>query len=161
MDNLIKHLIRKCDRLYQCARKSNSLDLKSKYKWFRAFAQKVIRDAYWQQISSIFILDNIADPYMPQKNGEMKRFWSFVNSLKKDMSRITSIRENGMQNQMQDKANICNQQFQSAFTSETDDDLPSKSVSLFPAMGHFIVDPVWVAILFHKLNIHKASGPDG
>ena len=91
----------------------------------------------------------------------MKRFRSFVNSLKKDMSRITSIRENGMQNQMQDKANICIQQFQSAFTSETDDDLPSKSVSLFPAMGDIIVDPVWVAILFCKLNIHKASGPDG
>ena len=53
--------------------------------------------------------------------------WSFVKSLKKDASGITSLGENGiLKSDTRDKANICNRQFELAFTRETDDDLPSK-----------------------------------
>ena len=60
-----------------------------------------------------------------------------------------------------DKANICNKQFQSAFTLESDDEIPSKGTSPFTAMGEITVDPNGVIKLLNNLNIHKAPGPDG
>ena len=60
-----------------------------------------------------------------------------------------------------EKANICNRQFQSAFTREDDSDPPSKGTSPFSSMGDITVDPKGVAKLLDGLNVHKASGPDG
>ena len=54
IDNSIKRLIRKRDKLYFRARKLSSHDIKSHYKRFRAHVQKTIRDAYWKHISNIF-----------------------------------------------------------------------------------------------------------
>ena len=55
---------------------------------------------------------------------------------------------------------ISTNRFQSAFTQETDGELPSKGDSPFPSMWDITVDPSGVAKLLGKLNIHKASGPD-
>ena len=60
-----------------------------------------------------------------------------------------------------DKANICNRQFQSAFTRESDDEIPSKGTSPFTPMGEITVDPNRVLKLLNNLKIHKAPGPDG
>ena len=38
---------------------------------------------------------------------------------------------------------------------------PSKGLSPFSTMEDITVDPNWVQKLLSKLNIHKASGPDG
>ena len=46
---------------------------------------------------------------------------------KKETSEITSLRENGiLKTDTVDKANICNKQFQSAFTRETDFEIPPR-----------------------------------
>ena len=91
-----------------------------------------------------------------------KRFWSFVKSIKKEASGITSLRENGiLKTDTVEKANICNKQFQSAFTREADTEIPLKGASPFSSMEEITVDPVRVAKLLTKLNIHKASEPDG
>ena len=60
-----------------------------------------------------------------------------------------------------DKANICNRQFQSAFTRESDNEIPSKGTSPFTPMGEITVDPNGVLKLLNNLKIHKAPGPDG
>ena len=99
---------------------------------------------------------------MPEKNEKCKRFWSFVKSLKKDASGITSLRENGiLKTDTVDKANICNKQFQSAFTRDTDSEIPSKGTSPFTPMGEITVDPKGVLKLLNGLKVHKAPGPDG
>ena len=68
IDNSIKHLIRKCDKLYFPARKSSSPDIKSHYKRFRAHVQKTIRDAYWKHISNIFSFEtDNPNPHCPRK----------------------------------------------------------------------------------------------
>ena len=59
-----------------------------------------------------------------------------------------------------DKANIFNRQFQSAFTRESDDEIPSKGTSPFTPMGEITVDPNGVLKLLNNLKIHKAPGPD-
>ena len=163
IDSSIKRLIKRRDRLYFRARKSCSPDIKSHYKRFRAHVQKVIRDAYRKHISGIFSFDtDSADPDCPRKNEKAKKFWSFVKSLKKDAFGINSLRENGiLKTDTLDKANICNRQFESAFTRESDTEIPSKGTSPFSPMGEITVDPKGVLKLLNNLNIHKASGPDG
>ena len=157
IDSSIKRLIKRRDRLHFRARKSSSPDIKSNYKRFRAHVQKVIRDAYWKHISNIFSFDtDSADPDCPRKNEKAKKFWSFVKSLKKDAFGINSLRENGiLKTDTLDKANI------SAFTRESDTEIPSKGTSPFTPMGEITVDPKGVLKLLNNLNIHKASGPDG
>ena len=162
IDATIKRLMKRRQKLYLRARKSNDPDIKNHYKRFRAHVQKVVRDAYWRHVSNIFTFEN--DPSDPDSNksGKIKKFWSFVKSLKKDAFGITSLRENGiLKTDTKDKADICNRQFQSAFTREDDSDPPPKGASPFSSMGEITVDPKGVAKLLDGLNVHKAPGPDG
>ena len=163
IDSSTKRLIKRRNRLYFRARKSSSPGIKSHYKRFRAHDQKVIRDAYWKHISGIFSFDtDSADPDCPRKDEKAKKFWLFVNSLKKDAFGINSLRENGiLKTDTLDKANTCNRQFESAFTRESDTEIPSKGTSPFSPMGEITVDPKGVLKLLNNLNIHKATGPDG
>ena len=159
----IKRLIKRCDRLYFRARMSSSPDINSHYKRFRAHVQKVIRDACWKHISNIFsFATDSADPGCPRKDEKAKKFWSFVKSLKKDAFGINSLRENGiLKTDTLDKANICNRQFESAFTREPDTEIPSKDSGPFAPMGEITVGPGGVFGLLNNLDIHKASGPNG
>ena len=163
IDSSIRGLIRKREKLYFRARKSSSPDVKNHYKRFRAHVQKVIRDAYKKHISNIFSFGTESpDPDSPRKNEKAKKFWSFVKSLKNDAFGINTLRENGnLKLDTLDKANICNRQFQSAFTRESDDEIPSKGTSPFTPMGEITVDPNGVLKLLNNLKIHKAPGPDG
>ena len=78
------------------------------------------------------------------------------------MSRITSRRENRiLKTDTVDKANICNKQFQCAFTHETDSEIPSKGTSAFTPMGEITVDPKRFLKLLNGLKVHKAPVPDG
>ena len=98
----------------------------------------------------------------PKRKEKAKKFLSFVKSLKKDAFGINSLRENGiLKTDTLDKANICNRQFESAFTREPDTEIPSKGTSPFTPMGEITSDPKGVLKLLNNLNIHKASGPDG
>ena len=162
IDATIKRLVKKRHKLYLRARKSKDPDVKIHYKRFRAHVQKVLSDAYWKHVSNIFTYENdSSDPDTP-KPEKIKKFWSFIKSLKKDAYGITSLRENGiLTTDSKEKANICNRQFQSAFTRDDDSDPPSKGASPFSSMGDITVDPKGVTKLLDGLNIHKASGPDG
>ena len=85
---------------------------------------------------------NTLIPIAQGKMKKAKKFWTFVKSLKEDAFGITSLRENGiLKTDTVDKANICNKQFQSAFTRESDSEIPSKGTSPFTAMGEITVDP--------------------
>ena len=162
IDATIKQLVKKRHKLYLHARKSKDADVKIHYKSFRAHFQKVLRDAYWKHVSNIYSSENdSSDPDTP-KPERIKKFWSFIKSLKKDANGSTSFRENGiLKTDSKEKANICNRQFQSAFTREDDSDPPSKGASPFSSMGDITVDPKEVTKLLDELNVHKASGPDG
>ena len=166
IDATIKRLVKKRRNLYFRAHKSKDPDGKIHYKQFRAHFQTVLRDAY---ISIIFTFENdSSDPNTP-KPVKIKKFWSFIKSLKKDAFGITSLRGNRilktdsriLKTDSKEKANICNRQFQSAFLREDVSDPPSKGASPFSSMGDITVDPKGVAKLLDRLNVHKASGPNG
>ena len=87
IDATIKRLVKKRHKLYLRARKSKDPDVKIHYKRFRAHVQ---RDAYWKYVSNICTFENdSSDPDTP-KPEKIKKFWSFVKSLKKDAYGITS-----------------------------------------------------------------------
>ena len=133
MKRLVK---KKRHKLYLHACKSKNPDVKIHYQRFRAHVQKVLIDAYWKYVSNIFTFENdSSDPDTPNPE-KIKKFWSFVKSLKKDMFGITSLRENGiLKTDIMEKANICNRLLQSAFTRKGNCDPPSKGASLFSPMG--------------------------
>ena len=94
MDVTIKRLVKKRQKLYLRARKSKDPDVKIHYKRFRAHVQRVFRDAYWKYVFNIFTFESdSSDPDTP-KPEKIKKFWSFVKYLKKDVFGITSVREN-------------------------------------------------------------------
>ena len=75
---------------------------------------------------------------------------------------ITSFRKNEiLKTENKEKGDICNRQFQFAFTHEANSDPPSKGASSFFFMGEITVDWKGVAKLLDGLNVHKAPGPDG
>ena len=75
INNSIRSLIRKREKLYFRARKSSSPDAKNHYKRFRAHVEKIIRDAYWKHISNIFSFETESpDPGSPRKNERQKSF---------------------------------------------------------------------------------------
>ena len=136
IDLTIKRLVRKRNKRYVCARKSNDPDVKIHYKRFRSHVHKVLRNAYWKYVSNIFTFENDSSD-KPEKK---KKFWSFVKFLEKDVFVIASLRETGiLKTDTKKKANICNRQFQSAFTREGDSEPPSKGASRFSPkykLGH-------------------------
>ena len=86
-------LVKKRLKLYLRAHKSKDLDVKIHDKWFRAHVQKVLRDAYCKYVSNIFTFENdSSDPDTP-KSEKIKKFWSFVRSLKKVAFGFTSLRD--------------------------------------------------------------------
>ena len=112
-------------------------------------------------ISSLFRRKTLI-PTAREKNEKVKKFCSFVKSLKKDAFGITTLRENGiLKTDTLDKANICYKQFQSVFTRQSDSEIPSKGTRPFTPMGEITVDPKGVFKLLNGLNVNKASGPDG
>ena len=119
-----KHLIKRRDRLYFRARKSSHTDIKSHYKRFRAHVQKIIRDAYWKRIALI--------PIVHEKMRRRKGFGNLSSLSRKTCLESLHQEKNGiLKTDTLDKANICNRQFESAFTCESDTEIPSKGTSPF------------------------------
>ena len=83
IDNSIKCLIKRRDRLYFRARKSSSPDIKSHYKRFRAHVQKVIF-----KISSLLIRIALI-PIVPEKMRRRKSFGHLSSPSRK--TRLGSI----------------------------------------------------------------------
>ena len=108
-----------------------------------------------------FEMDN-PDPDCPRKNEKVKKVLVICQVAQKDAFGVTSLRENGiLKTHTLDKANICNKQFKSAVTRESDSEIPCKGTSPFTPMGEITVGPKGVLLLLNGLNIYKAPGPDG
>ena len=90
-----------------------------------------------------------------------RKKWSLVLDQK---TRFTSLRENGiLKTDSKEKANICNRQFQSAFTHKEDFDPPSKGASSFSSIGDITSDPKGVAkpvrINYNRTGMHQIGPP--
>ena len=78
IDLTISRLVKKRNKLYLRARKPKKSDVKIHYKRFRAYVQKVLRDAHWKYVSNLFsfVIDS-SDPDTPKPEKIEKGFVFF------------------------------------------------------------------------------------
>ena len=86
----------------------------------------------------LYINDLITPPSKPDQNQSatnLKKFWTFIKSLRKDNCSIQSLKSNDeIVTDGIDKAEVLNSYFQSVFTHEPNTELPNKGPSPYPSI---------------------------
>ena len=157
IDRKVRTAIRKKARLYTRMRKTKKQQDIRKYRQCKGDVQKLERQAYFSYINNIIEVNEDHD----DKPSKQKRFWSYIKSLRKDNTGISPLKDKGrLFNAPKDKANILNRQYQSTFTQEDTNQVPSPSGIPYPDMEDIEVDEAGIRKLLQKTNPRKATGPD-
>ena len=157
IDRKVRAAIRKRARLYTRMKKTKKeVDIR-KYRQCKGDIQKLERQAYYSYINNIIEVNEDLD----ERPSKQKRFWSYIKSLRKDNTGISPLKDKGrLFNAPKDKANILNRQYQSTFTQENTNQVPSPSGTPYPDMEEIQVDEDGTRKLLQKTNPRKATGPD-
>jgi hypothetical protein len=108
----------------------------------------------------IFDLD-INEPDQQKFNKQPKNVYSHIKSQKKENTSIAPLRSEGVIHaDPTEKANILNRQFQSAFSSEANTEIPDKGPSTHPIMKNISISKKGILNLINNINPKKAVGPD-
>ena len=84
-----------------------------------------------------------------------------IKSIRTDNSGVTPLkRDDILETDTVEKADILNNQFQSVFTNETDANIPDKGHSPHSKMSQINISSAGVSKLLCNLNPHKTCGPD-
>ena len=157
IDRKVRTAIRKKARLYTRMKKTKKQQDIRKYRQCKGDVQKLERQAYFSYINNIIEVNEDHD----DKPSKQKRFWSYIKSLRKDNTGISPLKDKGrLFNAPKDKANILNRQYQSTFTQEDTNQVPSPSGIPYPDMEDIEVDEAGIRKLLQKTNPRKATGPD-
>ena len=158
IDKHVRTLQRKRNKLFKKQRASHRAKDISHYRHIKAKVQKAERQAYWKHVENII---DIGDPESDHQPNKQKRFWSFIKSLRKDSSGVAPLKENGkMHADPKDKTNILNRQYESVYTKEDTNNVPSPSGQPYQPMEEITVTEHGVRKLLLKINPRKACGPD-
>jgi hypothetical protein len=77
----------------------------------------------------------INEPDQPSFKNTPKKLYSYIKSQKNENTGIAPLRSEGtLHSHPSEKANILSKQFQSAFTSEANTNIPDKGPSTHPTM---------------------------
>ena len=154
----MRTLQRKRNKLFKKQQASHrAIDI-SHYRHIKAKVQKAERKAYWKHVENII---DIGDPESDHQPNKQKRFWSFIKSLRKDSSGVAPLKENGkMHADPKDKTNILNRQYESVYTKEDTNNVPSPSGQPYQPMEEITLTEHGVRKLLLKINPRKACGPD-
>ncbi|XP_069118880.1 uncharacterized protein [Argopecten irradians] len=157
----IRQLINKSKRLHK--QHKSKPEIKHKYKATKSELQKQTRNAYLNYLEKMITDIPIDEPRSshPNKKHNPKKLFSYIKTTKKENSDITALRKDGhLLMDTTDKANILNQQFQSAFTQEQNTTIPDKGPSPHPIMPDIHITQQGIHKLLNNINPHKATGPD-
>ena len=108
-------------------------EIHHKFLILKYLLQKQMRHVY-----QVYINDLITPPSESEHNQptiHLKKFWTFIQSLRKDNCSRQSLKLNDLV--VTDgtvKAEILNSYFQSVFTNELDTELPNKGPTPYPSM---------------------------
>jgi hypothetical protein len=148
----IMRAIRKKQRIYNKAKKSNKEKDWEKFRSIRKYIKKQLVKSYWDYINKI--LD-------PTTDRNSKKLWSYLKSKKQDNFGIATLKEDGKTLiTSKEKATGINNYFQSVFTKENLDNQPRLGPSPYPPMKPLKIDLARVEKLLTNINPSKASGPD-
>ena len=103
----------------------------------------------------------INEPDQPSFKNTPKKLYSYIKSQKNENTGIAPLRSEGtLHSNPSEKANILSKQFQSAFTSEANTNIPDKGPSTHPIMEPIKISRDGVYKLIKNINPSKATGPD-
>ena len=92
---------------------------------------------------------------------KQKCFWSYIKSLRKDNIGILPLKDKGrLFNAPVDKANILNCQYQSTFTQENTDHVPSPTGPPYPDKEEIQVEKEGIRKQLQNADPWKATGLD-
>lgn len=155
----LKRLIKKKNKLYNKKKKNPTYT--AGYKKVKTKLQKEMRNAYWTYVENVIFDTEIKEPDNIKYKKQPKNLFTFIKSQKNENTGIAPLRSEGvLHTNPEDKANILNKQFQSAFTSESDTTIPNKGHSTHPKMNAFKIYREGVHKLLKNINPKKATGPD-
>ena len=145
-------MIRRKQRLYNKARKSNHISDWDAFKDFRRSTDRSIRKA-----RSDFLFE-VGESL---ESGDSKPFWRFIKNTRQNFSGVAALNTlEGIAVSAIEKANALNEQFKSVFTSEDTSSIPTLP-SDFPVMPPINITTPGVEKLLKDLKVQKAPGPDG
>lgn len=121
---------------------------KRKFVWNKKYSRQV---NYFLKISLLLVkiwLESSTNTENP------KKFWSFIKSIKQEVSGVAPLRNTGgiITSDPQAKANILNDQFKSVFTTEDTSHAPDKGPIPFLAMNSVSINPRGVSKLLGNLQ---------
>ena len=149
----IKRLARRKKRAHKKAKTSKKTKDWSRYKHLQKVTQQEVRKAHDKYMDEIISGDITNNP---------KRLWTYLKSQKQDTAGVAPLKDgNGLlRSDAETKAELLNNQFQSAYTREELSRVPDKGLSPHPPMKDIRIDNHGVHKLLRGLKPHKATGPD-
>ena len=152
--------INKTKRLHKKSKKNHHLQIR--YKHMKKTLQADMRSAYWHYIENMILDLPIEELGTTNKKNTPKNLFSYIKSMRNDNSGEAALKKDGLLvTNTKDKANILNQQFQKAFSTESSaDPIPVKNLSSHPQMNEIKISEKGVNKLLHNINPNKATGPD-
>lgn len=153
MNTDIRRATRRKQRAHTKSRKTKKKRDIKRYERLQKEVKSMINEAHKQ-----YLVNTVSEDF----NTKSKKFWSYVKSKRQDSTGVSPLKnaEGFLQSDSVTKAEILNQQFQSAFTAEDTSNIPSKGDSPFPDMEAIQVNTEGVRKLLLNLKVDKATGPD-
>ncbi|XP_072047020.1 uncharacterized protein [Amphiura filiformis] len=149
VDYEVKRALRHKQNAYNKARATDSSEHWEIFKSLRKHVNRLTRSKYRRYIRDVCAESN-------------KKFWSLIKSLKNDSFGIPTLKSvvgcNITENK--EKAEVMNDQFQSVFTQENMNNVPSITSTQFPPMPDIDISTDGVTKLLLDLDMTKATGPD-
>lgn len=153
MNTTIRRSIRRKQRAHRKARRTGKKRDMDRYKSMQQEVKFHVRQAHRQYMEDI-----ISDDF----TNNSKKFWAYVKSKGQDSAGVAPLKNTDgfLQSNSAKKAEILNEQFRTAFTTEDTSCIPDKGDSPFPAMDDIQVGEGGVRKLLRNLQTAKATGPD-
>jgi hypothetical protein len=115
-----------------------------------------MRNSYWKYIENMIFDLDINEPDQQKFNKQPKNVFSYIKSQKKENTNIAPLRSEGVLHaDPTEKANILNRQFQSAFSSEANTEIPDKCPSTHPIMKNISISKKGILKLINNINPKK------
>ena len=148
----VKRKMRKRDRLFSKARRSNSSHDWKIYRSYRNYVTKVVRNAHRSYINTII---------GPQLTENPKRFYSYINLRRTESMGVPILKtSNKMCSTDKAKAEALNCQFQSVFTKPSNTQVEYDAPSPYSSIPHLVISNTGVVKQLSGLKVSKSCGPD-
>ena len=153
----IKKKIRKRQRIFNRAKKRNR-----PRDW--ELCRELKREIKFDLISAFNEYINNMLNIEEDKPGMIKRFYSYIKSLRQDSFGVSTLKANGrVAATSEEKANMCNTQFHSVFTppSNPGSEQPVPGGPRLPTLPEITITVPGIEKRLKDLDPSKAAGPDG